>query len=71
MNLRQLLFYNPFAITPETIQGEINQLQMTYSNLFIRISNMLVDTNHNRLNDLVQLLEYDNSDESNQVLFST
>jgi len=69
--LMELQGYNPYSITPTTITRKIDQLETAYFKLLNDIVSTLLDTNHNRLDDAIQVLEHDNSDNSKRILFGT
>ena len=69
--LKQLQINNPNAVTPASIRKKIAQTQRTYTQLLDGIIVLLLDTNHNRKADAIQLLEYDGSVRSKQILYGT
>ncbi|MFH2141096.1 MAG: hypothetical protein ABIJ97_01640, partial [Bacteroidota bacterium] len=70
-NLLNLQTDNPNAVTAESVRRIYHEFQMIYSDLFNRITILLNDTGDYRPDDIIQLLEYDNSDVSKQILVST
>ncbi len=69
--LKQLQIDNPYAVTPASIRKDIAQNQRKYIQLLDGIIILLVDSNHNRKADAIQLLEYDGSVISKQILYGT
>ena len=69
--LKQLQINNPYAVTPGSIRKKIAQNQRTYTQLLDGIIVLLLDTNHNRKADAIQLLEHDGSVRSKQILYGT
>jgi len=62
---------NPFYTTPTTIKRELHYQENVSIYLVNDLVDLLMDTNNNRFNDAVALLEHDNTDFSDYILFGT
>ncbi|MFH2143317.1 MAG: PKD domain-containing protein, partial [Bacteroidota bacterium] len=67
--LENLQAMNSLYTTIETLNRTISQLDINYYKLLNDIVVTLTDTNNNRFDDAIQVLEYDNSLHSKQLLF--
>jgi len=62
---------NPFYTTPTTIKRELLYQEDVSIYLVNDLVNLLMDTNNNRFNDAIALLEHDQTDLSDYILFGT